>query len=130
MAGRRVRIPEDIQGIIAELHPETKRKVRAAIDAIAEDPTIGEPLEQELTGFRKIAIGAWRIVYREERRTVVVRAVGRRVTVYSDLLERLQKGTRERRGRYRRTTSAVRASRLSAAPGPLTRRGDSRGRAR
>lgn len=103
MAGRRVDVPEDVQQIIANLHPETKRKVRAAIEAVAEDPTVGEPLEQELTGFRRIRVGIWRIVYRQERATIQIHAVGRRATVYSELVARLARPLRERRRPYRRT---------------------------
>ena len=74
--------------------------MRAAIDAIAQDPATGEALEQELTGFRKIALGSWRVVYRDEGRAIRIHAIGRRATVYSDLIERLRRSVRERTGRY------------------------------
>jgi len=112
---RRVGLPDEVRETIARLDPGTKRTVRATIDAIAEDPTIGQPLEQELAGFRKVAIGAWRVVYREERRTIVVRAVGRRATVYSDLIDRLRRSLRERPRPYRRGTRAPKKRRSPAA---------------
>lgn len=87
---------------VSRLHPETKRKVRAAIDAVRMDPTEGEPLERELSGFLKIVVGSWRVVYRVEAQIVRVYAVGRRANVYSDLIDRLRSGIKERRGRYRR----------------------------
>ena len=98
MAGRRVDVPDDVQRIIAKLHPETKRKVRAALEAIAEEPTVGKALGERLAGFRRIRIGRWRIVYREEGRIIEVHAVGRRATIYSDLIARLQRRRRDHRG--------------------------------
>lgn len=123
---RGVEIDAAIQQTITELHPNTRRKVRAAIDAITQDPATGEPLEQELTGFRKIALGAWRIVYREDGRTVRIHAIGHRATVYSELIDRLRRSVRERARRYRRARSA----RVSRADDPRTRRAGSRDRGR
>lgn len=103
---------------MAKLHPETKKKVRAAIAAVGPDPTIGDPLDQELSGFRKIVLGSWRIVYRHEGATIRIHAVGRRGSVYSDLVERLR-SVRERRLTYRRR------ARVRSVPRAGPRRGQS-----
>ena len=114
--GRRsVAFAAGVSGNIAQLHPEVKRKVRAAIEAIREEPSEGEPLGQELGGFRKVVIGAWRLVYRVEDRVVRVYAVDRRATVYSDLIERLRPRIKERRGKYRRERARHEARRSSRA---------------
>lgn len=70
------------------LPPDTKRKVRAALAAVLDEPTSGEPLRDRLTGYRRTRIGRWRVVYRERVRTVEVLAIGPRAMVYEELLAR------------------------------------------
>jgi mRNA-degrading endonuclease RelE of RelBE toxin-antitoxin system len=101
VARRPLDLPHEYQRAIAALHPDVKRRVRAALDAIREDPTFGDPLEGELDTFRKIALGSWRLVYRADARAIRIYALGRRATVYSELVARLR-GVKERRRRYRR----------------------------
>ena len=113
-----IQVSSDVQAAIKALHPEIKRRVRAAIDAIRADPTVGEPLGEDLTGFRKITLGSWRVVYREERSAIRIHAVGLRATVYADLVDRIR-SVRERRLTYRRRTRARPAAarrRSRAAP--------------
>lgn len=90
MATRALRVPAHIAEVIRALHPETKRKVRGTLTAVLADPTIGDPLRDRLTGFRRVRIGRWRVVYRERPRAIEVFAIGPRATVYSDLVERLK----------------------------------------
>jgi len=101
--------------VISELHPDTKRKVHAALDAIVADPTVGEMLRDRLAGFRRLRIGRWRIVYRERPGEIEIQIVGPRSTVYSELVAALERGIRERGPRYRR-------GRRSSRGGPLTLR--------
>jgi mRNA-degrading endonuclease RelE of RelBE toxin-antitoxin system len=104
---------------IAQFHPDVKRKVRAALDAVRDDPAEGEPLEQELSGFGKIVVGSWRIVYRVEGQVVRVYAVGRRATVYSDLVELLRPRIEERPAPYeRRPAGGARSAGRPAAMSP------------
>jgi mRNA-degrading endonuclease RelE of RelBE toxin-antitoxin system len=82
-------VTDEIRVIIGLLPPETKRKVRAALSAAIDDPAVGELLRDRLTGYRRIRIGRWRVVYRERARAIEVAIVGPRATVYADLLEQL-----------------------------------------
>ncbi len=91
MSGRKLRVPDEIRDAIGLLPPDTKRKVRAALAAILDEPTIGEPLRDRLSGHRRIRIGRWRVVYRERARVVEILAIGPRATVYEDLLARLRR---------------------------------------
>lgn len=102
-----MQVPNDVRDIITKLHPETKRKVRAAVDAIAEDPATGELLEQDLTGLRRIRVGSWRMAYRVDANVIRIHAVGRRATVYSDLIAQLRRAARERSAPYRRRATAA-----------------------
>lgn len=83
--------------------------MRAALDAIVADPTVGEDLRDRLAGFRRVRIGRWRIVYRERPGEVEIRVVGPRGTVYSELIADLERNVRERG----RSWPARRAARIS-----------------
>ena len=89
MSGRKLRVPDEIRDAIGLLPPDTKRKVRAALTAVLDEPTIGDPLRDRLRGYRRIRIGRWRVVYRERARLVEILAMGPRATVYEELLARL-----------------------------------------
>ena len=89
MAARRLRVPGHIAEVAHGLHPETRRKIRGTLTAVLADPTIGDPLRDRLTGFCRVRIGRWRVVYRERPGAIEVFAVGPRATVYSELLARL-----------------------------------------
>ena len=101
MVTRSLRVPAHIEEVIRGLHPETKRKIRGTLTAVLTDPAIGDPLRDPLSGFRRVRIGRWRVVYRERPKVIEVFAVGPRATVYSELLARLDPGgrVRPRRGR-------------------------------
>ncbi len=89
MASRSLRVPEETRLAISRLPPVTKRKVRAVLTAVIVEPTIGQPLRDRLTGYRRVRIGRWRVVYRETARVIEVVVVGPRATVYADLLTHL-----------------------------------------
>ena len=92
MATRGLRVPGHVAEVIRGLHPETRRKIRATLTAVLADPAIGDPLRDRLSGFRRVRIGRWRVVYRERPRVIEVFAVRPRATVYSELLARLDPG--------------------------------------
>lgn len=69
------------------LHPDLKRSIRSALDAIGHAPSIGEPLRGELAGLWRYRVRRFRIVYELDRsaRLVRVMAVGPRRSIYEDL---------------------------------------------
>jgi mRNA-degrading endonuclease RelE of RelBE toxin-antitoxin system len=74
-----------IRELVRVLHPTTKRKVRAAIEAVRSTPEIGEELTRELSGLRRLRVGRLRIVYRVQGRQIQIVAIGPRSTIYVDL---------------------------------------------
>ena len=82
--------------MLRQLPPEPKRKVRAALAELLRDPNLGEPLERELTGMRRIRIGRLRIVYRVSAVALEIVAIGPRRTIYAEL-EREARRTDARR---------------------------------
>ena len=96
---RRLRIPHEVAALVRGLHPVLKRKVRAALEAILDDPYGGKALRNELHGLRSYRVGRFRIIYRLERDVELV-AFGPRDSIYVETYRQLH----EPRGRYRTGT--------------------------
>jgi mRNA interferase RelE/StbE len=93
MRARGVRLPNDVQQVIRSLHPDLKRRVRAAVDLLRFNPETGKALKGELEGWRSLRAGSLRIVYREARKQIEVAAIGPRASIYFETARRLQRGT-------------------------------------
>ena len=91
-----------------------KRKVRAALQTLVENPCAGKALRNELRGLRSYRVGRFRIIYRIGGDLELV-AFGPRDSIYLETYRRLH----EPRGRYRRT---VEASLTGVAGAPSRRR--------
>ncbi|MCJ7440743.1 MAG: type II toxin-antitoxin system RelE/ParE family toxin [Thermoanaerobaculaceae bacterium] len=80
-----VRYTETAAKAIKKLDPTVRERVRAAIDAMRQDPHRGKPLQLTLKGLYSWRTGDWRIVYRIERQRIeVVHAtLGHRREVYT-----------------------------------------------
>src|SRR6266545_2041179 len=82
---RRVLLLRETADVVRQLPPEPKRKVRAALAELQQDPDLGEPLERELSGMRRVRVGQLRIVYRVSTAGVEVVAIGPRRSIYAEL---------------------------------------------
>ncbi|NIR13791.1 MAG: type II toxin-antitoxin system RelE/ParE family toxin, partial [Desulfobacterales bacterium] len=58
-------MPEETAAFIRSLHPEIKRRVKAALKAILSNPNRGKSLRNELEGLRSFRVGRFRIIYRK-----------------------------------------------------------------
>ena len=58
----KLRIPNDTVSLIRGLHPELKKKIRAALLEITDDPLSGKPLKDELHGLWSYRIKKIRII--------------------------------------------------------------------
>ncbi len=85
MRNRRVRLLQETADVLRQLPPQPKRKVRAALAELHRDPDLGEPLERELTGLRRVRVGQLRIVYRVSTAGIEVVAIGPRRSIYAEL---------------------------------------------
>jgi mRNA interferase RelE/StbE len=91
----RVRIPASLDEVIKRLHPRLKRKIRAGLDAVRDDPSLGNELRDELDGLRSLRVSRFRIIYRvEERHMIELVTIGPRRTVYEEAIRLIR---RERR---------------------------------
>jgi mRNA-degrading endonuclease RelE of RelBE toxin-antitoxin system len=90
----RARFTPEAASIIQKLHPDIKRRVRAAVDGLLDSPLAGHALHDELSGLRSFRMGKHRIVYRinDPDRALEFLLVGLRRDIYQELRERLLQG--------------------------------------
>jgi len=92
MPGRRPVVPPEVAEVIRHLSPDIKRAIKAAIRALGENPSAGEPLEEALAGYWKFRVRRYRVVYQIKRpgNTVRIFAVGERRSIYEKVAESLR----------------------------------------
>jgi len=114
MGRYRVVIAPGVADVVRTLHPDLKRSVRNALEALGDSPSLGEPLRGELEGSWRYRVRRFRIVYEVDRshRLVRVMAVGPRRTIYEALVAAGGQAAQQKR-----------TERLKGVPKPLPRRG-------
>ena len=98
MASHRLRAPEEVRALIRHLHPELKKKVRAALQVILGNPDHGKALRDELLGLRSTRVGRLRIIYRVASASIDLVAIGPRRTIYEETIRLLRRENREGKG--------------------------------
>ena len=93
MSGRRLKMSAETADLIRTLHPELKRKVKASMQAVLEEPRAGKALKDKLEGLRSFRVGKLRIVYNITRNKGIIEivAVGPRKTIYEETLRLLKR---------------------------------------
>ncbi|MFA9614636.1 MAG: type II toxin-antitoxin system RelE/ParE family toxin [Deltaproteobacteria bacterium] len=81
--------------LLANLHPESKKLIKAGLTELRQNPHLGDDLQQELSSFKSYKIKRYRILYdiNEEEEVIQVYYVGHRRDVYEqfrDLLNNFQ----------------------------------------
>ena len=88
----RLKLTEQTAALIRSLHPDIKKKIRAGIEAIVQNPQRGKQLRQELSGLCSFRGGKFRIVYRIASKTVIeLVAVGPRKKIYEETYKLLMR---------------------------------------
>lgn len=81
--------------LLRGLHPEIKRKVRATLAGILENPDAGKALKGELQGLRSVRIARLRVVYRiGEGGMLDIVAFGPRHRIYEETLRLVRREER------------------------------------
>ncbi|PYO22650.1 MAG: cytotoxin [Chloroflexi bacterium] len=94
----RLRVPQSVENLIRGLHPGLKRKVRAGLDVIRENPAAGKELRDDLAGLHSLRVGRFRIIYRiAPKRLIELVALGPRRTIYEDTVRLLRRERGPRR---------------------------------
>ena len=71
----RLVIPPAVEQTLIHLPPNLKRKVRSALEAIREEPSLGKPLKDELKGLWSYPVSRYRIVYRIQRHMIEIQII-------------------------------------------------------
>jgi len=113
-ARRTLHVPDAVAALLRHLHPELKRKVRAALETVVSEPGAGKSLKDELTGLRSFRVGKFRLIYRVRGTRIEVIAFGARERIYEETYRLISKsnppqGAEEPRGQYRRRRLRLRA---------------------
>lgn len=89
---RKLRVPDETAALVRSLHPNLKRKIKAALQTILTDPEAGKALKDELEGLRSLRVGKVRVVYRIKKGMIEIVAIGPRKWIYEETLRLLRKG--------------------------------------
>jgi mRNA interferase RelE/StbE len=82
---RRIRLSDDAASLVRSLHPELKRKMKAALQAILDNPDSGKALKHELSGLHSFRISRFRIIYKKAGGgTIEIVVIGPRRTIYEE----------------------------------------------
>lgn len=78
----RLEMSPPVRQLIAHLPPQFKRRVKIALQCIAENPYLAKELKEELAGLRSQRIGRARIIFRIKGSVVEIIAIGPRRDIY------------------------------------------------
>ncbi len=88
----KLRIQNDTVSLIRGLHPQLKKKIRAALQEIIDDPHTGKALKDELKGLWSYRIKRIRIIYRfTSKKYIDIIAIGPRKNIYEETYKLLKK---------------------------------------
>jgi mRNA interferase RelE/StbE len=88
----KLRIPDDTVSLIGGLHPQLKKKIRAALQEITDDPHTGKALKDELKGLWSYRMKRIRIIYRfTSKKYIDIIALGPRNNIYKETYKLLKK---------------------------------------
>ena len=87
----RLKVPVEVRNVIRQMPPELKRKLRAALEDILDDPTCGKALKEELEGYWTLRVGRTRIIYRRVRDNVEIITIGPRETIYEEAARQIRR---------------------------------------
>ncbi|MDR0902369.1 MAG: hypothetical protein LBM92_06335 [Opitutaceae bacterium] len=81
---RKIGMSGQVERFLRTLPPEPRHRVRLAISRLARDDTGTKALKDELAGYRRIAVGKYRVIYLPYADGVECVYAGPRKTIYKD----------------------------------------------
>jgi mRNA interferase RelE/StbE len=87
----RLRVPDEVAGLVRGMHPTLKRKTKASLKTILANPSSGKALKDELAGLRSFRVGTFRIIYRMTRNIIEIVAIGPRERIYEETYRLLKR---------------------------------------
>jgi mRNA-degrading endonuclease RelE of RelBE toxin-antitoxin system len=89
MPGPRLKVPMEVRNLIRRLPAELKRKLRAALTDMLEDPTCGKALKEDLEGLWSLPVGRTRIIYRFGRGSIEIVTIDPRESIYEEVARQI-----------------------------------------
>ena len=87
-----LRVADHAALVLRTLHPNIKRKIKAALHAIIADPFTGKALGDELSGLRSYRVSRFRIIYRlAQDKVLEIIAIGPRERIYEETFRLISK---------------------------------------
>ena len=87
----RLKVPVEVRNVIRQVPPELKRKLRAALEDILDDPTCGKALKEEIEGYWTLRVGRTRIIYRRAGDNVEIITIGPLETIYEEAARQIRR---------------------------------------
>ena len=88
----RLRVPDETAGLVRNLHPHLKKKIKASLQEILSNPHSGKALKNELKGLMSFRVSTFRIVYRIASGQVIeIVAIGPRKKIYEETYRLIKK---------------------------------------
>ena len=88
----KLRVPDQIVRLIRGMHPLLKKRIRAALNEICLNPSIGKSLREELSGLKSYRIKKFRIIYQVIKpKEINIIAIGPRKTIYEETFRLVKK---------------------------------------
>jgi mRNA interferase RelE/StbE len=88
----KLRVPDHIVSLIRGMHPLLKKRVKAALSQISNDPHCGKSLKEELSGLRSYRIKRFRIIYKvSKKKQINIVALGPRKYIYEETFRIIRK---------------------------------------
>ena len=88
----KLRVSNDTVYLIRGLHPQLKKKIKAALQEITDAPHTGKALKDELKGLWSYRIKRIRIIYRfTSKKYIDIIAIGPRKNIYEETYKLLKK---------------------------------------
>jgi len=81
---RRISISVQVEDFLRTLAPAPKHALRLAISRLAQDDAGTKALKDEFAGYRRLAVGKYRVIYLSFADKVECLHAGRRKTVYEE----------------------------------------------
>jgi len=90
----RLKMSDETADLIRSLHPDIKRKIKAALQTVLSDPLSGKALKDELEGLQSFKVGKFRVIYKttKDKGVIEVVTIGPRKTIYEETLRLLKRG--------------------------------------
>ncbi len=93
MSIRRLKMTDETAKFVRTLHPAIKRKIKAALQVVLNNPYSGKKLKDELEGLQSFRVGKFRLIYKvtKDKGIIEVVTIGPRKTIYEETLRLLKR---------------------------------------